>query len=75
MARLKNSDVLKVEVLSLSEWSVKYGGGIKNQSIAYAMEKDKLDYITLGNVRYIVMTAKTKAYVPNSHPSRSRMGT
>lgn len=71
MGKLKKETVLKVELLSLSEYSEKYGNGVTAQALSYAMDNDKLDYVVLGNIRYIAMTSKSKSYVPNSHPSRA----
>lgn len=70
MAKLTRDSVMKVEVLTLSEYSTKYGNGVSTQALSYSMENDKLDYIILGSQRFIVMTAKSKSYVPNSHPNR-----
>ena len=70
MGKLKKDTVFKVEVLSLTEYSEKYGNGVTTQALAYAIDNDKLDYILMGNARFIVMTNKSKSYVPNSHPNR-----
>ena len=70
MGELKRSAVIKVETLSVKEFIEKYGNGVSPQAISYAMENGKLDYVRLGNDRFVVMTKNSKSYVPNSHPSR-----
>ncbi len=70
MAQLKGSSVFKVEVLSVSDYSKKYGNNVTPQALSYSMDNDKLDYVKLGNERFIVMTEKTKQYVPNASKIR-----
>ena len=61
--------------MSISEFSVQYAGGVSSQAISYAMDKDKIDYVLLGTIRYVVMTEKSRSYVPNAHPNRDVLST
>lgn len=70
MAELTKTSVFKAEVLSISEYTEKYGGQVSPQAISYAMDNDKIDFVRVGKERLVVMTEKTKTYVPNSHPRR-----
>ena len=67
---LAKKDVFKIETLTVAEYSQKYGGGVSSQALSYAMENDKIDYVKVGKERLIVMTERTKLYVPNTHPAR-----
>lgn len=67
---LTNKQVFKVETLSVSEFATKYGNGITSHAVYYAMDNDLVDYVTLGDRRYVVMTKRTKQYKPNDSPSR-----
>ena len=71
----KKSEVLKVDILTPAEFAEKYANGVSTQALSYAMDNDKLDYVCIGKNRFIVLTKKSKTYVPNSHPNRSRMRT
>jgi hypothetical protein len=73
MAELKNEDVFKdgVEVLSISDYAKKYADGVSLQAIDYAMKNDKIDYITISKDRHVVMTEKTRTYVPNNNVNRA----
>ncbi|CAB4185426.1 hypothetical protein UFOVP1492_64 [uncultured Caudovirales phage] len=70
MAQLTKNSVFKVETLSISEYTEKYGGGVSPQAVSYAMDNDKIDFVRIGKERLVVMTENTKTYVPNSHPRR-----
>ncbi len=73
MAELKGKEIFKdgIELLSISEYIKKYmPAGLTQQAIAYAMEKDKIDYTWVGTDRYVVMTAKTRTYAPSDNKTR-----
>lgn len=69
MAELKRENVFTQTVLSSAEFCERHEG-ITNQALKYAREKDLIDYIKVGRVYLIVMTAKTLDYVPNSNKNR-----
>lgn len=58
------------EVLSISDFAKGYGNGITTQAVDYAIKKDKIDFTSIGKRKFVVLTEKTKSYVPNFHPSR-----
>ena len=70
MAKLKNEEVLKVETLSILDFTKKYHPGLSPQSVSYAMDNDKVDYVQIGHERLVVMTEKTKGYTPNESKLR-----
>lgn len=67
---LAQDKVMKLEVLSVTDFAVKYGGNVSSQALYYAMDKDNIDFIRIGNDRFVVMTEKTKTYRPNEHKGR-----
>jgi hypothetical protein len=69
--QLKKEDVLKLPIVSVSEFAKNYAGGVSSQAISYAMEKDKVDYVWLGDERFVVLTDKTKLYSPNASQKRN----
>lgn len=70
MAEIAYKQVFKKEILSVSDFAANYGSDIKPQSVYYAMDNALVDYVQLGNRRYIVMTATTKQYKPNENKKR-----
>lgn len=70
MSEIKRTDLMKIETLSLVEYSEKYGDGVSPQALSYAINNDKIDFTWIGNERFIVMTEKTKEYTPNASPKR-----
>lgn len=74
MSELKFDKSKSFELLTLKEYSEKYTGGVSVQAINYAIDHDKLDFCWVGQQRMIVMTEKTKTYVPNQHPRRGVLG-
>lgn len=62
-----------VEVVSIKEFSEKYGKGVSTQALDYAMNNDNLDFIKIGTDRFIVMTQKSRSYSPNENKNRERI--
>lgn len=68
--QISKEEVFKVEVLSIKEFCEKHGEGVKPEAIYYAINQGLVDYIPLGREKFIVMSALTRQYVPNKHPTR-----
>ena len=62
---LNREEVFKYPVMSVKEWSDKYGKKIKNQATQYLMDKGNIDFVRVGRFRFVVLTEKTLLYVPN----------
>ncbi len=62
---LSREEVFKHPVMSVKEWSAKYGKKIKNQATQYLMDTGNIDYVRVGRFRFVVLTEKTLRYVPN----------
>lgn len=60
----------QTEFLTVQEFCSKYGGNITPQAVYYAMDKDLVDWMSPARERFVVMTEKSKNYVPNSSPTR-----
>lgn len=77
MAEIGKDKVFKkgIEVISIIAFAEKYCEGISTQAVGYAIYNDKIDYIKIGRERLIVLTEKTKSYVPNFHPNRTHKST
>lgn len=69
---IKKEKVLRegVELMTMAEFARTIGNGVSTQAIAYGIAKDKLDYVWVGSERLIMVNEKSRAYVPNQHPTR-----
>lgn len=71
---IKFEDFFTVEVLSKSAYRAKYHD-VTSQAIDYLLRdiegNSVLDYVEINGVKFIAMTEKTKAYVPNKYPKKS----
>lgn len=73
MAKIEQEELLKkgVEVLSIVDYIEKYQDGLTSQAVSYAMGQDRIDYMQIGFERLVVMTEKTRQYVPNENNRRA----
>lgn len=67
---LAEDKVFKIPIYSISDFAKKFANGVQTQSVHYAMDNGIIDFIKIGTRKYVVMTAKTKEYKPNSSPRR-----
>lgn len=70
MAEIAKDKVFKQEVMGIKDYINQFHPGLQPQSIAYAIDNDKVDFIKVGHERLIVMTEKTRQYVPNTNVNR-----
>lgn len=70
---LKQEDVFKQECYSAKEFMEKFHPNVigASQSISYAVNNDKVDYIKVGVFTLIVMTKKTREYTPIKSNNRT----
>lgn len=72
MAQLENEEVFIIPVMGIMQFIEKFHTGMTPAAVRYAMDNDKVDYTRIGHERLIVLTEKTKAYVPNYSFTRLR---
>ncbi len=64
MAEIDKKEVLKegIELLSIKQFATAMK--VTPQAIQYAINKDKVDFIKIGEQRFILMSTKTREYAP-----------
>jgi len=72
MAQIEDDKVYRKnnELRTAQEFIDEFHPTLKTQSIYYAMNNDLIDWHQRGKVRLVVLTEKTKGYVPNDSKSR-----
>lgn len=74
MAEIKQENIGTIPVISQTEFA-KEKGGITLTAITYLIDNGMIDYVIIGNRKYIVKTDLTKAYNPNKNSKREiKMG-
>lgn len=71
MAQFTVEQMLKKEVQTVKEFAKSLS--ITPTACYYACKQSLVDYFVLGDRTYIVMTAFTKQYKPNSSPRRKKV--
>lgn len=71
MALLAAGTVLKKELITIKAFAALMGN-VSSSAIYYAIEHDMVDYYTIGDRSYIVITKLTRAYKPNDSPLRKK---
>jgi len=69
---LNSEERIGKELMSQVEFS-KIKRDVTISAIDYAMSNDMVDWTRIGNVRYVVMTEKSKKYTPKKKPTRTQM--
>lgn len=66
---LSNDKVFKIDVLPIKEFAAQ-SGGVSSSAVYYAIEHNLIDWIQIGDRKYIVLSKLTKQYKPNESPNR-----
>ncbi len=67
--KLEHSRIFKNEVLPIKQFAAQ-SGGISSSAVYYAIDNNLIDYVEIGDRRYVVMSKVTRQYKPNSSPNR-----
>lgn len=70
---IKKEKVIKdnLNFLTVAEYREQYGNGITAQAVYYAMQQGLIDYMAPAREKFVVMTDRTKQYVPNANVNRA----
>lgn len=68
--KYKDLDNKNLSTLTIKNFIQAYHPGLSRETIRVAIAKDKIDHHRPGNEYFVVLTEKTRSYIPQKHKNR-----